>query len=179
MSQHSLAYFLLEEMLKRNFSREKYPGLYAGDLEYARTEQGKPYLKHFPEIQFNISHCPYCVACAISGNPVGVDVEKRFPWKENLARHICHPAELEMLLRLDDAGERQAWLNRIWSRKESYLKYVGIGLRTDLRELCVIGSETPERSDFRFWELQTENFTLAVCAGSGSTMELEKIELNN
>lgn len=196
ISQHRLAYFLLEAMLKQNASCGEYPGLYRDrPLAYERTGQGKPYLKEYPDLHFNISHCPVCVACAIGPAPVGVDAERRFPWKEALERRMCHPLELEFLRGVSEPEQRLAWLNRIWSRKESYLKYKGTGLRRDLRELCVIG-EAPETDEAvfsvdgnwhwesslaiggetcAFWEMQTERFTLTACAGAGSQILCERI----
>lgn len=176
ISQHSLAYFLLEDMLRRNYSCQEYPGLHLERPEYGRTKLGKPYLKDYPQIHFNISHCPVCVACIIGPEPVGVDVERRFPWKDSLAKRVCHPRELELLGRMEDSLERQAWLNRIWSRKESYLKYKGTGLRQDLRKLCVTGPEAVSREECQFLELQTDRFTLTACGRSRSIMEVEKID---
>ena len=178
ISQHSLAYLLLEEMLKRNFPEEAYSMFLHGHPKYARTTQGKPYLADFPKIQFNISHCPACVACAIGKEPAGVDVERRFPWKETLVRRVCHPKEREVLEGLKNPEEKQACLNRIWSRKESYLKYLGIGLRCDLREFCVLEPEMVHLEDCCFLELQTDRFTLAACGRNGSRMEVEKIDFS-
>lgn len=185
ISQRRLAYFLLETMLKQNASPRKYPGLYGERPIYGRTELGKPYLKEYPQLHFNLSHCPACVACAIGPEPVGVDVERRFRWKEALERRMCHPLELEFLRGIPDPAQRASWLNRIWSRKESYLKWKGVGLRRDLREICVTGGTGEETvpawdtvvcgEGCTFWEMQTDRFTLTACAGSGNRIRCERI----
>lgn len=165
VSQHRLAYFLLEQALdenepelKRLTGNEKTEPCTlrgevriewktvkdGGELEkesrkyrYERTPFGKPYLADYPQIQFNISHCASCVACAVGEEPMGIDVERRFPWKENLVRRVCHPGEREFLMQLASEQERVDSLNLIWSRKESFLKCIGTGIRRDLREFQV------------------------------------------
>ena len=164
ISQHCLAYLLLETILKKNYFVKK--------PKYGYTEQGKPYLKQYPQLQFNISHCHEGVACAIGSLPVGIDIERRFPWKENLARRICHPAEWRRMEELQTQEERERLLNLLWSRKESWLKCIGIGLRCDLREINLLQTDTR-----RFQELQNERFTLVTCSEADDNQEdeIEKI----
>ena len=112
ISQHRLAYRLLEQSIRENWPEtEKEP------FHYTAAPGGKPRLEGHPEIHFNISHCAACAACALGDAPVGIDVENRFPWKESLAARICHPLERERLRKLEPE-EQEQWLNRIWSRKE-------------------------------------------------------------
>ena len=121
----------------------------------------KPVFRDRKDLWFNISHCRLGVAAVISDVPVGVDVERRFAWNEKLARRIAHPAELEAMLRLDAEKERQALLNLIWSRKESFLKCRGTGFSEDPRSFNVL-----ETGIFR--ELQDERMTMCVCMDSYS-----------
>ena len=164
ISQHCLAYLLLETMLNRDYS-----GKLLKKPKYGRTQQGKPYLKNCPWVQFNISHCREGVACAIGSVPVGIDMERRFPWKENLARRICHPEEWKKLEQMEKDAQREQFLNLLWSRKESLLKCIGIGIRCDMREI-----NTLEVGMHRYCELQKEQFTLVACC---ETEEKEEIEI--
>ena len=167
ISQHRLAYRLLEQSIRENWPEtEKEP------FHYIAAPGGKPRLEGHPEIYFNISHCAACVACALGDAPVGIDVENRFPWKESLAARICHPLERERLRKLEPE-EQEQWLNRIWSRKESYLKYLGTGIRRDLREFQVWEEEEGQESACQkhridgetcfFRETQNSLYTLTVC----------------
>ena len=167
ISQHRLAYRLLEQSIRENWPEtEKEP------FHYTAAPGGKPRLEGHPEIHFNISHCAACVACALGDAPVGIDVENRFPWKESLAARICHPLERERLRKLEPE-EQEQWLNRIWSRKESYLKYLGTGIRRDLREFQVWEEEEGQESACQkhridgetcfFRETQNSLYTLTVC----------------
>ena len=167
ISQYRLAYRLLEQSIRENWPEtEKEP------FHYIAAPGGKPRLEGHPEIHFNISHCAACVACALGDAPVGIDVENRFPWKESLAARICHPLERERLRKLEPE-EQEQWLNRIWSRKESYLKYLGTGIRRDLREFQVWEEEEGQESACQkhridgetcfFRETQNSLYTLTVC----------------
>lgn len=167
ISQHRLAYRLLEQSIRENWPEtEKEP------FHYIAAPGGKPRLEGHPEIHFNISHCAACAACALGDAPVGIDVENRFPWKESLAARICHPLERERLRKLEPE-EQEQWLNRIWSRKESYLKYLGTGIRRDLREFQVWEEEEGQESACQkhridgetcfFRETQNSLYTLTVC----------------
>lgn len=153
ISQHRLAYLLLERGLALDCSK-----LLGETLRYGRDDYGKPFLEDHPEIQFNISHCKTCVACAIGREPVGIDVERRFPWKEALARRVCHPAEWEWVMEGQDSAAR---LNLIWSRKESYLKCIGTGIRSDMRKINVL--EDPMVQGYGFAEVQTDAYSIVVC----------------
>lgn len=103
------------------------------DTPIAKTVLGKPYLKHFPGVQFNLSHSgPYGV-CALSDTPVGVDVELIRPLVRDVAKRFFTETE-------------QAWLSRrppeeffrLWTRKESFTKALGKGLTLPLDSFSVL-----------------------------------------
>lgn len=172
MSQHCLAYLLLE----RGIALE-YPELPRREIRYGKDRFGKPFLQDYPVIQFNISHCRSCVACVIGEDMVGIDVERRFPWKENLARRICHPREWDWLEEVkEDKVKQEERLNLLWARKESYLKCIGTGIRSDLREINVLEKQTGKENCFCFQELQKPEFTLTVCSRENGRAPLVKID---
>ncbi len=103
-----------------------------GEITLAAAPLGKPYLPEYPYIHFNYSHCRRGILCGIHHEEIGVDIERIIPYKENLAARISHPNELRMLL---ETLEKDRCLTALWTAKESYLKYMGTGLRIDLRKL--------------------------------------------
>lgn len=62
------AFLLLQDGL-----RELY-GISEG-LEFEYLDDGKPVLKNYPNIHFNLSHCKKGVLCVIDDKPVGCDIE--------------------------------------------------------------------------------------------------------
>lgn len=155
--------------------------IYGPDFILRKAASGKPLPALFSgsapgsESFFSISHCKKAVAVATDTDNNGVDMERRFPWKESLARRMCACPENEFLLKL--SGEpKESWLQIIWSRKESYLKYTGEGLRRSPASFCVLGKKKtdpaqPDRVTIGntrviFWQQQTENYTLCTCGSS-------------
>lgn len=96
-------------------------------LDICRTEHGKPYSASHPEIQFNISHCDTACACIVGDAEAGIDVERFFAYRENLARKVCHHQEAELIASMTQE-ERENQLRYLWSLKESFVKLDGRGL---------------------------------------------------
>ncbi len=96
--------------------------------EISVTDQGKPYLKNYTEIHFNISHCDDWVACIVSDAPVGIDAEQTGNYCKGMERKILTQSELTALSAVEEDEEmykRQFF--RFWTLKEAYLKYKGSG----------------------------------------------------
>jgi phosphopantetheinyl transferase len=120
------------------------------ELQIARSARGKPYSRAYPGLFFNLSHCAAACACIVSGQRVGVDVEQLFPYREALAKRVCHREEWEYLQELADAGDADQsyevdsgghdskhlrFLHILWSAKESIVKMDGSGLGYGLDRL--------------------------------------------
>lgn len=104
------------------------------DYDWNYNKNGKPFLKSHPEIFFNISHCKVGVACVIANQEVGIDIQDMIDFDEKLAELICSKNELEIINNSDKKGIE---LTKIWTKKESYLKMLGIGLIDSLQDIDV------------------------------------------
>ena len=103
------------------------------DAEQARTVLGKPYLKDYPGVQFNLSHSGGWGVCALSKTAVGVDVEMVRPLRQQVAKRFFTPVEQEWL------SKRPAEeFFRLWTRKESFTKALGKGLTLPLDSFSVL-----------------------------------------
>ena len=88
---------------------------YGGEFpEIKKTPNGKPYFPARRDIHFSLSHSRTHVLCALSGEPVGADIESPRLISERAIKFFCSPAELALFDPLD-----------IWVLKESYIKLVG------------------------------------------------------
>lgn len=103
-------------------------------LEIIRDAHGKPFSVRHPELFFNLSHCDNACACIIDNVPAGIDVEQKFPYKENLERNFCHPKEREILKTLVMV-EREKQQQILWSLKESLVKLNGRGIGYGLKNI--------------------------------------------
>ena len=101
-------------------------------IVYDTLSNGKPYIKG--EKHFSISHSGAFAVCAVSDQPVGVDVEMVERMRENLAERILSKKEFEIFSSLKDGKKHNLCL--VWTLKEAYLKKTGEGIRRDLKELC-------------------------------------------
>lgn len=101
----------------------------------SKGEQGKPYLEHFPQTHFSLSHSGHWVVCAVSTDPVGVDVE--LPrCTMDVGRRFFRPEELDGLDALPFVEQRDQ-LNRLWTAKEAFVKALGDGLTIPLSSFVI------------------------------------------
>ncbi|MFD3777515.1 4'-phosphopantetheinyl transferase family protein [Streptomyces sp. NPDC058612] len=79
-------------------------------------------------LHFSLSHCAGISLLAFAAAPVGVDVEELVASRTiPELSDVLHPREAAELAVLP-AGERSPAFTRVWTRKEAYLKGLGVGL---------------------------------------------------
>jgi 4'-phosphopantetheinyl transferase len=108
---------LLREILSR------YAGADPAAIEFVRSEFGKPRVKG-AELHFSASHSSGLALIAVSRTrEIGVDVERIDPAfdREGVARHFFCGGEIGAA-----AGSVEEFF-RIWTRKEAYVKAIGVG----------------------------------------------------
>ena len=115
-------------------------------FEIQRTEYGRPFIKTTKNFDFNVSHHNHlaCIAATFDGN-VGCDTmeyktikQKRQSIDEliNLLRKELTNNEYDFVLnKTQDEKKRFAHFYRLWSLKESYVKWLGCGLGFTLSRL--------------------------------------------
>lgn len=110
-------------------------------LFFRYGEQGKPYLADHPDIHFNISHSGDYAACAVADYEIGMDLQQKKNYHENIAARFFADEEKKMLaacLAGQLNKEQQAELFfELWSIKESYVKLTGRGLSQGLDTFAV------------------------------------------
>lgn len=121
------AYLLLKEGLRKDFG-------ITDEVSFDYLEHGKPVLKEYPNIHFNLSHCLKGVLCVIDDQgPVGCDIEAiERTINEPLLQYCCNEEEIRQIRTVPDPD---AEFMKIWTVKEAVLKYTGQGLIQDLPSL--------------------------------------------
>jgi len=134
-------------------------GVLAQDLQFEKTEHGKPFLGNYPELAFNHSHGRehYALALSQQVQDVGVDIEslQRKVRFQALAEHAFHPEEYQ---HWQATGQSPKYWFQVWTAKEAILKACGLGIRLSLNTLntqAVAGqqlgfSQHPELGKFRY-----------------------------
>ena len=92
--EHEAGTKLLAVGLRERYGLELKTSVEAG---LSSAQHGKPYLRDYPGIHFNISHCEGLVACAFSDTETGVDVERIREVKEKVIPKVFDRAEQELL----------------------------------------------------------------------------------
>ena len=155
-----LVFVLLQRALREEYGITEIP-------EFVYNEFGKPSLPNLP-IYFSLSHCKDAVACAVSDNNVGIDVEGIVPYNPDVARRVCTAAELEMLTKSEHTDTD---FIKLWTAKEAISKFEGQGLAMPFNEIN-IGNNT-------MLTQEASNYILSVCFGkaSGQMVDFTQTEI--
>lgn len=103
------------------------------DLKY--NKYGKPMMKNLSNFSFNISHSGDWVVVAYGKNEVGVDIEKIQSTESPILDCILNEEEKKYVY--SDNEKRNSRFIEIWGAKESYIKYLGTGLSTEMNSFSV------------------------------------------
>lgn len=133
-------FFVAHVELRHMLSRRT--GVAAHSLRFVNSpcpecgrETARPTLADLHRPYFSISHTSGLVAIAVSGAPVGIDVERKFPQGQGSSGIITqlHPREQREIREVSDSTRGAAVLD-CWVRKEAVLKGAGVGIAHGLAE---------------------------------------------
>lgn len=130
----------------------------------AHDAHGKPYFPDFPALCISVSHTEGCAAVCISDVPVGVDIEKLQSARPDVAQRFFTPEESAWILAQDDdpsTARRNERFFTVWTRKEAFGKFCGVGLAYPTRTTDVL-RDTEQRC---FVTRIVGDFVLSVCSG--------------
>jgi 4'-phosphopantetheinyl transferase len=151
--------YLQEKYIQAQYHLRYLLGLYLDitpdEVEFILGEHGKPYLKNNSggsdfKLQFNISHSKdYSVLAFTKDREIGVDIEKideksyleladRFFSKKEKKLLHAHDSDIEAV---------KLGFYRLWTRKEAYLKAIGLGLHYPLDAFSVNIADEPKFLD--------------------------------
>lgn len=137
-------------------------GLCERDAEITLGEHGKPYLAGRDDLFFSLSHSGNIALCAVSDRELGADVQAHRDVREALARRVCTESEYDALASCTEPEKKKLFL-RLWTAKESYLKYLGTGLTRDPSRLTILQDGVPVPPERRLWLHEYELPTCQIC----------------
>ncbi|HWU72032.1 MAG TPA: 4'-phosphopantetheinyl transferase superfamily protein, partial [Sphingomonas sp.] len=160
----------LRELLGRDL------GIAPAALRLVEDAHGKPVLLDDPELHFNLSHSNgRALVATARGAAIGCDVEWRNPDLAcaKVARRLFAPAEYEALMALPSDQWVAGFFN-CWTRKEAYVKALGLGLSYPLDAFTVSvapGEAARFTSDEKGWALSafepSPGYQAALVTGTG------------
>jgi 4'-phosphopantetheinyl transferase len=96
-------------------------------------ENQKPRMEGVPWLSFNLSHSGMRAMCAIGTPEVGCDVEQLHAMRlEKVAGRFYTKREQAYLSSITDPAEREDAFFRLWTLKESVIKFTGCGMAQGL-----------------------------------------------
>lgn len=146
------AFLMLGDMLRAHFGIEQIP-------EFAYGAHGKPYMKEYPDIHFNIAHCRRAAMCVVADRPVGCDMEEtgRRVSESLLAKCMSEGERAEIAA----AEDREALFASLWTRKEAVGKCIGTGLTDEMPHF--LDAERLRRFDLRGEVRRDKGYAVSVC----------------
>lgn len=131
-------------------------------LEIETDDNGKPFLPGH-EFEFSLSHSGHFAACALSNVPIGLDIQILEKYNERLVSRFFTKGEQEYVR---NANDRDTAFTRLWCRKESFLKAIGMGLRLPLDSFDV-SNDLPAAvfldTVYGFREFRAEDLFFCLC----------------
>jgi len=121
---------------------ENYIETPASEIIFSASDKGKPELDkqvHNSNIFFNLSHSNNIALLAIALNhEVGVDVEhldRKNDWK-GIIKRFYTPDEQANIFKLPEDKQQNTFF-QMWTRKEAYMKALGLGLHLPPNKFCL------------------------------------------
>jgi 4'-phosphopantetheinyl transferase len=168
----------------------RYLNLPPADVQISTTKLGKPYISELLNghaLSFNLSHSGGVAVYAFALNhPVGVDVEtlRPIPDLDQLAARFFTENERKSLQAIEPGARTKPFL-QYWTRKEAYLKAIGLGLSISPEEVNAASLPIPSpqltsfhpqiKSDQNIWSLMDfypTNETVAAVVVASSVRQV-------
>ncbi|MBE6574636.1 MAG: 4'-phosphopantetheinyl transferase superfamily protein [Ruminococcaceae bacterium] len=135
-------------------------------LEY--NNKSKPFIKGDADFHFNISHSGEWVCLGVSKNEIGVDIEKHNETRTRLAKRFFSAKEQTKCKTVKDFFD-------IWTKKEAFIKAVGIGLSYGINTFCCF----EKQNGYTIKTLAApNNYSLSVCEKSDYIEKIDIIYVN-
>jgi 4'-phosphopantetheinyl transferase len=108
-------------------------------IRFQFSSNGKPALEPINRLRFNVTHSGKMAALALTeGCDIGIDLEqlRPLPDLEQIANRYFCSAEAAEINSLPAANHERAFFN-CWTRKEAFVKAIGVGLSRPLNSFRV------------------------------------------
>ena len=122
---------------------------------------GKPRIAGQDQFHYNLSHSGNRVVIAYGDSPVGADVQQMHmdAGKEALAKQFFTKEEQAYVFQCPELTEARFY--QVWTGKESYLKYLGTGLKKSLESFSIL---SPEISPMLRFRILPDGYCLSLCS---------------
>lgn len=150
------------------------------EISFDRNKWGCPFITLKEAPKFSVSHAGNWVVCAYDDKNIGVDVEVIKSAPVEGIKNQFHPYEQERVLN----PRNDELFTRLWTLKESYTKYRGMGLFLPMNDFYVCEDRDStglwkipqdDRVSLRQWNLE-KNTIMSVCFESERNLRLRMLK---
>ena len=146
----------------------KQQNIKAKEITFEKNDAGKPFIPNQNACYFNLSHSGDYAAVAVSEKEVGIDVEIVRTGKQKLVERFFSKEERKELL---DSWSDEAF-TKIWTRKESYIKAIGMGMRMPLQAFNALEDRI---GDYHLKTIRlTDTYFMSICQKENTIDTLPK-----
>lgn len=141
-----------------------YIGCDEQDLRFSTNTHGKPVcMSH--HIHFSISHSDRLFVMIVSNHEIGIDLEKHKHRKNITAimEEYFHPDETKHYKSLALPDERTMFFYDLWTKKEAYAKYLGVGLQYNFAKDNFLLNTPLQTIEFLH---KDEKYSLSIATGA-------------
>ncbi|NWK83474.1 4'-phosphopantetheinyl transferase superfamily protein [Staphylococcus sp. GSSP0090] len=154
----------------------KFFGVKPNQWEYIFSELGKPHIVYDKELFFNLSYAYPYIVCAFDKLPIGVDIEKKRVIDFD---GIISNFTINEQYYIKESGSLISAFYDIWTRKESYVKLMGVGLNEVLDSFDVLTPLSHEQNICQFHKYSNKDFIINACTYKRAKPMLVKLNLLN
>ena len=162
----ALAYLLLRYCLKKEGKGELF-----NQIKF--TKLGKPYVDG---VEFSLTHTKGMLACAVSNNPVGVDIERIRKVPESAVKKFIDDDKYNLFI---NSVDKDYLSIREWVIKEAWLKEMGTGVSKRLK------SVVPSLISDNVWKIEGHKiaifregeFVLGISSKSGIPTKATNVKM--
>lgn len=174
---------IISELLLK-YALKKYFNVNLEDCEICFNVYGKPYIYYGANLKFNLSHSGDIVICSISNHNMGVDVEENTSLSLDTVINCLHKEE-KVQLNNFALKDRIKLFYDFWVLKESYLKYLGIGLNYPVEKIgfeiknekvsLISGLDNEHNPFFSLLNI-SDCYSAAICCENKEEIKIEIVE---
>lgn len=109
-------------------------------LVICKNDFGKPYLRDYPHIHYNVSHTKGAIVCALADEPVGIDIERIKRFNKRIVELFFTKDEQNYIFAGSNTKQKERFVE-IWTKKEAYVKWIGKGMEIPFNTFSVLQKE--------------------------------------
>lgn len=155
------------------------------DISFSNNEYGKPFLNSKYNFHFNISHSDNWVVCAFSNEAIGVDIEVIKEGNLDIAKRFFTKDEYKAL-HSKSSSDQNTYFYKLWTLKESYIKWLGKGLSIPLDSFSISENynntfymkDTKTNIIFNQFEFDN-NYIISTCSTDPKINKIEVVSIKD